>query len=50
MESPPLDAGGVMVTVALPGDVVEEVAAERVGAPGTVFGMTATDGAEISEI
>jgi hypothetical protein len=36
--------------VALPGDVVDEVAAERVGAPGTVFGVTATDDAETSDV
>lgn len=36
--------------MALPGDVVDEVAAERVGAPGTVFGVTATDDAEASDV
>jgi hypothetical protein len=36
--------------VTLNEDVVEEVAAEIVGAPGTVFGVTATDDAEASDV
>jgi hypothetical protein len=48
--SPPFDAGGVIVMVALPGDVVEEVAAESDGAPGTVIGVTGTDADEVSDV
>ena len=50
MVSPPFDAGGVIVMVALPGDVVEEVAAESDGAPGTVIGVTGTDADDVSEV
>ena len=48
--SPPFDAGGVLVIVALPGEVVEDEAAEREGAPGKVIGVTGTDADEVSEV
>jgi len=50
MVSPPFEAGGVIVIVALPGEVVEDEAAEREGAPGTVIGVTGTDADEVSEV
>ena len=50
MVSPPFEAGGVIVIVALPGEVVDEDAAESDGAPGTVIGTTGTDADEVSEV
>jgi hypothetical protein len=44
---PPLLAGAVTVIVAVPG---EDETALTLGAPGKVFGVTATEAVEVSDV